>query len=544
MWIRLQNFSGDKRVVDKTSLLSLWYVDISGTMRFPLDILRPTIDIDLSAISDAAEKAHAEQANYCYISTLDRYYFIVGKTYINDKIISLSMVEDVLFTWETEIKALTEFVDRSESDKGYFLEDEYVNCNYQKLINETLPTHSADIISMNLPFVKFDWTLASNPPANEDYKFAVTCFSYVGNGIYAVNKQIPPKNLGLPEIETLLENGNDNHLTTFITESSGIVDVIKNCVHKPSEIGTFVGSIIAFPFPLTDIGNFTALTSIKVGENESISLSAYPAYHDNSFNDPNDDWSGGAYIHYMIVDCWDTSSASSYWDYEPYTTYEIYLPFVGYVKVDAVNYLNRRIWVLLSVNLKDGSATYLVYTGHKNTTDVFDPQKCKLIFSKDFKLGIEIPISSSNKQANEAKKESQAIGFAVGELTSLAQTALGAVTKNPMMIAKGAFGMANTATGFFSSLATMLSSGSVNLGSSGSSNSSPMEVRIRLTTLVPRNTQNEIAPYYGLPCKKEKTLTSLTGMTIISNPKLSSMGNAMESEKEEIRKAMQTGIIL
>lgn len=557
MKINFLKFKGDKRIVNKSFEVDSAVVE--GTFKLPLDLLTPVVDIDISAIPSAYDKKLVMyDTNYAKIydntntDWHDRYYYIVKKEYINDKMVRFYLEEDVLKTFKDDILNQTMYIDRSESQWNTMLEDNLINYQYGKKIEEAEPTHNAAIIALGINFVNLNWIFPDQPSPtdNELFKFAVTVFSEEANNFNAVGKFLPPQNLGLPPIDANAITSLDNHNSVFVTEMSGVSEIIKMATQQPSEIGSFIGSIWVFPFALTDTSEVGALTSVKVGSipqghqsSPAISLAAYPTYHDNGLQNSAIQPVGASYIHYIILDCWDTDAGYSYRDYEPYTKYELYLPFIGYVEVDANLYLNRRIWVMMSVSLKDGSATMYVYSGSKDGT--FDASKCRPIYTKDFQIGINIPFSSSNKDSQNAKMLSQSIAFATGEVTSLGQALIGGVSGSNQGVTKGLTGLVSTAGHFLGSTMGMVDAGSVKLGTANTSIASPLKVRIRKTTYIETAYQSDIRPIAGLPCKEVRSLAQLTGMTIISNPIFSSFSFwATETEKNEISKALQSGVIL
>lgn len=550
-------YEDDARRVDKSTHLNALSVSLSGTFRTPTSILNPTIDVDLTGLSASNKTFVQLTCNYVYITEFDRFYYIVNRVFVSDDIIRFTMSVDVLFSHMKYILAQKCIIERNENTYTPWIEDDRQVFDLEKWVYIKKPTTPTDI-SSGVKLTTLEWDLYGGGSINDkDFKFAVSVFSEQTNtGLGIGGKQYPPMPVSdLPIIEVESQNGASGKYTMFVTNIAGVNAVIEACTQHADTIGSFVGNIIAFPFALTETAEFTQITSVKVGAlqggvSPSISLLAYPPYNDNGRNKnsstpPNPTYSGEDFLNYVLLAVWDTDDPTGYLDLEPYTQYEIYLPFIGYVKVDAVNYLGYRIWVFFSTSLKDGQSTMFIYTTSKVTSDPFSAEDCKLIYTGNFKMGIEIPRSSTSKESIEARKLQQGISFAINEVGAVAQVVTGVATENPMMMAKGGLMGVQAVAGFAGNMATMLQSGNIKLGTSDSSASSPLYVYERKTKMVANLAVADIAKMYGLPCKQYLTLSQVSGMTICGEPVLSyGSYSILVEEQDEIRKYMKNGIIL
>lgn len=80
------------------------------------------------------------------------------------------------------------------------------------------------------------------------------------------------------------------------------------------------------------------------------------------------------------------SMYNSFLDISPFTTYEIYLPFVGYVELDSNNVLNEDIRVEINVDALTLMSKYQLIRERDNL----------LVSEHEFYLAIDLPISASN----------------------------------------------------------------------------------------------------------------------------------------------------
>ena len=70
---------------------------LSGTLRDATNIINPVILIELNEIGNY---------NYCYIANFNRYYFITDITVVRTGLFAISLMVDVLETFQTDIKNL------------------------------------------------------------------------------------------------------------------------------------------------------------------------------------------------------------------------------------------------------------------------------------------------------------------------------------------------------------------------------------------------------------------------------------------------------
>ena len=71
---------------------------LSGTLRDATNIINPVILIELNEICNY---------NYCYIPDFNRYYFITDITVIRTGLFAISLMVDVLESFQTDIKNLS-----------------------------------------------------------------------------------------------------------------------------------------------------------------------------------------------------------------------------------------------------------------------------------------------------------------------------------------------------------------------------------------------------------------------------------------------------
>lgn len=102
----------------------------SGTMRAAISALRPVIDVE---IEDATTTIMS--ANYAYIQTFDRFYFIRNKTALNNKLWRFELEMDVLQSFSTDIKNLEAVVERQTNNYDMYLPDPKIPVDCRKAIS-------------------------------------------------------------------------------------------------------------------------------------------------------------------------------------------------------------------------------------------------------------------------------------------------------------------------------------------------------------------------------------------------------------------------
>lgn len=111
MTVTLFNNKSDKRQLVKniTEMKT-----ISAIAKGDINIISPMLIIHNTDMTNI---------NYCYISELNRYYFITNYTYITGQRIELNLYIDVLMTYADDIKRLKVNVLRYEKSKPSYISD-------------------------------------------------------------------------------------------------------------------------------------------------------------------------------------------------------------------------------------------------------------------------------------------------------------------------------------------------------------------------------------------------------------------------------------
>lgn len=111
MNVKLFNNKSDKRNLIK-NIREI--KTVTATAKGDISVISPVLILNYTDMSDV---------NYCYISELNRYYYINNFTYLTGKRIQLNLAIDVLMSYADEIKALKVNILRYSGIKPTYISD-------------------------------------------------------------------------------------------------------------------------------------------------------------------------------------------------------------------------------------------------------------------------------------------------------------------------------------------------------------------------------------------------------------------------------------
>lgn len=200
----------------------------------------------------------------------------------------------------------------------------------------------------------------------------------------------------------------------------------------------------------------------------------------------------------------------SFLDYEPYTTFNLFLPYYGIVPIASHDVIDHQVNIKICLDVGTGAGKYLIFVDGV------------IKYSYDCQVGVEIQLTNSNFSSS---------------LNSLVRNTTGQILQpgaNPAGIAKGLIGnFQNTMTTFDVS----------SIGATGNNNErlSSQEAYFiieRMETALP----NDYNKNYGRPSMITSKLGDLKGFTTVPNVLIET--TATEPEKQEIIKLLNEGVII
>lgn len=221
-----------------------------------------------------------------------------------------------------------------------------------------------------------------------------------------------------------------------------------------------------------------------------------------------------------------TGRYKSFLDYEPYTTMHIFLPFVGFVRLDPVYVTGKTLSVKYAFDVINGLCNAMLFVD-----GVY-------IESHQGRCGVDIPLVGGNRAE-----------LAVGLATSLITTAASAAV--PMATATTGAQSLGAGVGAGTSMAQSISDYITGFHSERQGGYSPTlawnETRNCFLVIETPNASytSTYAHDRGLPCNASHSLGSLSGFTVCdSTIDLSGISGATEEEKSMIMTILTTGVLL
>ena len=497
--IKLYINTTENERIDKSSYVSdLTAKTVTGTFKNPVDILNPTVQFELP-ISDLGKY------NYMYISDFGRYYFITGWTMISGATYAVSdptaLFEitshvDVLYTYKTKITANSGFVRRNQSRLNPYVVDREVS--FRNDVTRTYKTFSSD------PFLcEYDTSDVDSPNKN-NIVMVIANNVTEGAGTYAKPTGLSPFIFPNPYMNTLsatrtaycMNYGKAQAILNYLNSNQLNNAVIKELFGQTAEA---IVSIIAFPFDVKAHSSSAfspTINNVYIGDYQLPGLEAWEIHRE--------------YNQVFTFGSIDLTSdfTSDFRSFEPFTTYELYLPYIGWTRLDASDVSGKKIGLKYVVDLLTGDCEAIVFN-YNSESQIFKTQNGK--------IGIHCPITSSN--ANEIARN--------GMLAALA------MSQNP----SGAYFIA--ASSFISNPYKITG----DVPSSGIGMWMPSKAILIVSTQTQTNL-TDLASVRGYECDKTYTLSTLSGYTEIGKIHLENMDPATKTETDEIISLLSNGVIM
>ena len=515
--------------LDKSDYLEK-VIELEGTLREPTTLLSPSILFELPNNAETAvidgdgnevgtsdgdlvvDSSYLYNFNYAYIEEFGRYYYASDINIVRSNLFSVSLICDVLMSFKDNILALDAFIDRNEFEYNPLIVDDAIPLELNKTIIEYVP------VKGNLVDTTFEPNLR-----NESYTITITITGTFGS-FEVIN---PPLDSGLPIIN---DYNMSSSTTTYIIRLSDYGLIMNALMGEQSTYASYILSVVAYPFEVISIypNTYGDLVFGSDGEtprtipDERTATGHVQGKYAQSFSN------------YFVIADFVIPEPTNFLECEPFSQYELYLPFYGWTKIDFDLVKGHRLIVYYASNRDDGSAT----------TYVWDMTKKRLVFSTPCQLGIKLALSNSNQQELTAQKNAIGLNLAVGLISSALTIAMGVGMKSPVSVAKGTISGASAITSAINAYSMLFPRASATFSDSATGLYSPMDVHLRITKngRTPGDMEN-FRKQFGAPLKQMRTLYQLSGFTIVSEIHLEGI-NAFKKEKDEIERLLKSGVIL
>ena len=223
---------------------------------------------------------------------------------------------------------------------------------------------------------------------------------------------------------------------------------------------------------------------------------------------------------FVELDC-GSLTIDEYWgaylDYEPYTKFEIFLPYIGYKEISANDIMTKSISLKYHIDILSGSCVAFLKCGDS------------VIYSWNGHCSMQIPLSGTDM--------SQMITGILGIIGGAATTIGGAMGGNFAVASRGAEQMASNAVNNLKP--TIEKTGSIGAATGILGIQTPYLIITRPRQALPLK-QNH---YTGYPSFMTVSLSSITGFTVVEEIHLQDVP-ATDDELNEIERLLKEGVIL
>ena len=441
-------------------------------------------------------------ANYVSIPDFNRFYFINDIVSVRQNLWRILLHVDVLMSYSKEILNTKGFIARNEFTFDPMVRDDEVSYYYDKEIIEYVAEKGDKV---NTIF-----------HAKDTQPILKNCLiNVINDQIFDSGDTILPPDDSLPQVSNSI-TGSGISYNSYCTSSLYVTRMIRHFINDDDTLSTYVISVLVLPFDITNDGDVRAL---RLGDTPLEDVHVYKITPELS-------------QYHVIADF--TIEGDNFMDYDPYTKYEIYIPYLSYIEVSADQILNNRLIVYYVVDYQSGSAQVTLY----------DVTNGKTIYTSSCQLGVKIGVTSSNAREVADNENSNNIGLAVGLLTSVLATAGGVATYNPVAVMGGLISGGSTIAKYIQNQNTNYKLGSGNISTSNGGVYASQDVKVRITRLKPKDYNEDYFKLRGKPLNKIMQLKDLSGFTIVGDEHLENFGSATKGENDEIKSLLNTGIIL
>lgn len=475
-------------------------VHVTGTLRGSCDIRFPVIPIESTV--------DLSKYNYAYIAELKRLYFIEGYTILSTGLNLVRFKEDVLGTYYYSYKDCYATVVRNETIYDLKLADNMIPYTTKK-----------DVIS--IPFTN----LVTNPldvtyPLNtKRILIAVLNDSTYSNGNYGILGQTK---LGISDTIPNSTIGNSISTVYYVCEIDVAIAFLKSVYANNTYLG-FIKHITALPWGTDENNTYHQLTDIRVGN------------HDVTVTTMTGPFCGVHQYCGEVIEVAKFKIDSSTYDNYLYrtATWQMWLPYVGYIDINFDEIYNNTISVCYVINFDNADTSVIV----RDTTND------RIIYTSKCQMGCTIGVSSTNLhewnvQRNAITNEAitQGLVSAVTGIAGIGLMASGAGFLPGMGMAMSAGGVAaQTATGVYNKDAANYKLGyaKTSSGLNGVVNPQNVSIKCIINTTEHSIDETNYKTLYGLPCYRNDKIVNFSGYTLISKVDLNNIvysGNSNVSE--------------
>lgn len=366
--------------------------------------------------------------------------------------------------------------------------------------------------------------------------WVIDCLSTIDSQIYA--QLNPPTKM--PLYPKIASNKVAHNLLYAV--DSGVMTSFTYGIFKDSSLASYVNSFILYPFDVTSVTLYTSGERLTIHNKEL-------DYSDDTFKNPSNVGTHvstnlllNATMGYVVVSDFTItpqfSDNESFLNYEPYSKYEFYIPFIGWIELKSIDILSKRIIIYYGIDVSTGTAT--CYVKQYSTQ--------KTLYSAPCQIGIKLPINTSNAEILTREKQNNNLNMILGLISSGVSIGIGAVKGNPIAMVGGVLSGGKAIASYINAKNMMIEQAQTSFASSESiAYDDIQQVRFRFYHSKVITIDDDVYSHIqGYPVNQYDALTSFSGYTEIPEMHYypQSQTNITKTEIDEIISLARKGIIL
>lgn len=216
-----------------------------------------------------------------------------------------------------------------------------------------------------------------------------------------------------------------------------------------------------------------------------------------------------------LGECTFFTKFKNFLDYEPYTTAQLYIPYIGVVPVSTAEFMGHKISAKMLVDYTTGAGTAIVFK-----------DDIPFIY-KNGVVGITIPMTGNDSASYANTVIGNVVSGAVGGVTSIASGNIG--------------GMVSSAEKLYSGFATGTNYQTASASSPSVATWQPQKCYFIIDRPI-LNVPDNYGRTVGYACEQTGKLSDFKGFTVVSNPEISF--KCTETEKTMLSQLLTAGVFI
>lgn len=216
-----------------------------------------------------------------------------------------------------------------------------------------------------------------------------------------------------------------------------------------------------------------------------------------------------------LGECIFFTKFKNFLDYEPYTTAQLYIPYIGVVPVSTAEFMGHRISVKMIVDYTTGAGTAIVFK-----------DDIPFIYRNGV-VGVSIPMTGNDSASYANTVIGNVVGGAVGGVSSIASGNIG--------------GMVSSAEKLYSGFATGTNYQEASASSPSVATWQPQKCYFIIDRPI-LNVPDNYGRTIGFACEKTGKLSDFKGFTVVSNPEINF--RCTDNERQYMTNMLESGVFV